>query len=380
VSGPAAPGGIFLARRGRVGGGRRLAVKDLFDTAGLVTTYGSRIFAEHRPASSADAVLRLESAGYAVVGKTNLDEFAYGVSGHNPWFGTVPNPGAPGRMTGGSSGGSAAALAAGLAVAALGSDSGGSIRIPAACCGVVGLKPTFGRVSLAGCFPLAPTFDTAGPMARTVAECARMMRALDPVLEPRDDGLESVTVGLAWLERAEPPVRAAVERAARRLPRTRPVPFPHPGAETPWVTTFRHEVAETHRTLFAKRAEEYSPSLRRKLEGALAVSDDEAEAGRRERARYVDRCVEAMGGVDLLLTPTLPCLPPAVGTRSAAGLRTGDALTSLVFPFNGLGWPALALPCPAGPGEPPASLQLVGRAGEDARLLAVAAALEAALA
>src|SRR5205807_239489 len=148
--------------------------KDLFDTAGLVTTYGSSLFVDHVPNRTAEAVARLEAAGYANVGKTNLHEFAYGISSENPHFGTVPNPAAPGRLAGGSSGGSAAALGAGLADAALGTDSGGSIRIPAAWCGVTGFKPTFGLVPMDGCFPLAPSYDHAGPMARSVEDCVAM--------------------------------------------------------------------------------------------------------------------------------------------------------------------------------------------------------------
>ncbi len=139
-----------------------VAVKDLLDTAGLTTTYGSALFADHMPAVSAEAVQRLESGGYAVAGKTNLHEFAYGISSQNPHYGTVPNPAAPGRLAGGSSGGSAAAIAAGDVELALGSDSAGSIRIPAAWCGCVGLKPTYGLVSAEGCFPLAPSYDTVG--------------------------------------------------------------------------------------------------------------------------------------------------------------------------------------------------------------------------
>src|SRR6478735_1536111 len=178
-----APAGIFLARPEQPAEGIRLAVKDLFDTAGLTTTYGSAIFADHVPATTAAAVRRLEEHGYANVGKTNLHEFAYGTTSENPHFGTVPNPIAPGRVAGGSSGGSAAALAAGLADAALGSDTGGSIRIPAACCGVVGFKPTFGLVPTEGCFPLAPSYDHAGPMGRTVDECVAMLKLLAPAFE-----------------------------------------------------------------------------------------------------------------------------------------------------------------------------------------------------
>src|SRR5215212_3151292 len=172
--------GIFLARPERPAAGISLAVKDLFDTAGLTTTYGSALFADHVPTKTAEAVRLLEDAGYTNVGKTNLHEFAYGVTSENPHFGTVPNPVAPGRVAGGSSGGSGAALAAGLADAALGSDSGGSIRIPAAWCGVVGFKPTFDLVPIEGCFPLAPSFDHAGPMARSVADCVAMVEALVP--------------------------------------------------------------------------------------------------------------------------------------------------------------------------------------------------------
>ena len=157
------------------------------------------------PAASAEAVVRLEAAGYVDVGKTNLHEFAWGITSENPHYGSVPNPLAANRIAGGSSGGSAAALAAGMADAALGSDSGGSIRIPAACCGVTGLKPTFGLVPIDGCFPLAPTFDHAGPMARDVAELERMMAALATGFEPaRLESLEELTVAVAWTERADP--------------------------------------------------------------------------------------------------------------------------------------------------------------------------------
>src|ERR671936_928641 len=182
--------GIFLARPEEAGEGIALAVKDLFDTAGLVTTYGSAIFAEHVPESTAEAVRLLEQAGYANVGKTNLHEFAYGTSSENEHFGTVPNPIAPGRIAGGSSGGSAAALAAGLADVALGTDTGGSIRIPAACCGVAGLKPTHGLVSLEGCYPLAPSFDHGGPLARSVARLTEAMAALASGFRPQ--ALESL--------------------------------------------------------------------------------------------------------------------------------------------------------------------------------------------
>ena len=204
-----------------------LAVKDLFDTEGLTTTYGSAIFADHVPGKTAEAVRRLEASGYANVGKTNLHEFAYGVTSMNPHFGWVPNPLAPGRIPGGSSGGSAAALAAGLADAALGTDTGGSIRIPAAYCGIVGFKPTFGLVPLDGCWPLAPSYDHAGPMARTVEECVTMLKALAPGFEPAPvPELADVRVAVAWLDDAQEGVRQRVEAAAALFPNRERIDFP----------------------------------------------------------------------------------------------------------------------------------------------------------
>ena len=220
--------GIFITEL-EPGDGIRLAVKDLFDTAGVRTTYGSAIFAEHVPDRSAEAVLRLEAAGYASVGKTNLHEFAYGVTSQNLHYGTVPNPAAPGRTAGGSSGGSAAALAAGLADAALGTDSGGSIRLPAACCAIAGFKPSFGLVPIDGVFPLAPSFDHAGPMARDVAGCATLMAVLAPELErararPRRRPRRRRVV------RARRPARARAGRGrGRALPALGPARLPGAG-------------------------------------------------------------------------------------------------------------------------------------------------------
>jgi aspartyl-tRNA(Asn)/glutamyl-tRNA(Gln) amidotransferase subunit A len=362
---------IFLARPGEVGDGIPLAVKDLFDTAGLTTTYGSAIFADHVPDANAQAVQRLTAAGYANIGKTNLHEFAYGITSVNPHFGTVPNPRAPGRIAGGSSGGSAAALAAGLADAALGTDSGGSIRIPAACCGVVGFKPSYGLVSLDGCFPLAPSFDHAGPMARSVAECTGMMHALADDFVLRAVGsLADLSVGITWLDRAEPPVRESVASAASLFARTREIDFPLPEGIDP---VFMREVAGVHAELFAENSDLYGDNVRTKVELCLAVTDSEYEAGLRAREEYRERCEEAFGELDLLLTPTIACPPPPL---PADDLEHRKNLIRFTFPFNALGWPVLALPC--GPENAlPVSLQLVGR--DDALVLAAGRLLEASL-
>jgi aspartyl-tRNA(Asn)/glutamyl-tRNA(Gln) amidotransferase subunit A len=338
-----------------------------------VTTYGSILFAEHVPTETAEAVRRLEAAGYVNVGKTNLHEFAYGTTSENPHFGTVPNPLAAGRLAGGSSGGSAAALAAGLAEAALGSDSGGSIRIPAACCGVVGFKPTYGLVPLEGCFPLAPSFDHAGPMARDVAGCARMMEALSPGLAVEEIGLEEVEVGIAWTALADPGVRRRVEAAAELFPRRRGLDLPLAHNVGP---AFRREVADVHRELFLEHSESYGDNVRLKLERCLQVTDVEYEGAATARQRYRERLAEAASGVDLLITPALVCVAP-VGPADEFALR--DKLTCLTLPFNATGWPALALPCGSAEDRLPASVQLAAPPGRDALVLAAAAALERAL-
>jgi aspartyl-tRNA(Asn)/glutamyl-tRNA(Gln) amidotransferase subunit A len=350
--------------------GRRLAVKDLFDTAGVRTTYGSAVFADHVPVLSATAVDLLEQAGWANIGKTNLHEFAYGVTSQNLHYGTVPNPSYPGRTAGGSSGGSAAALAARLADAALGTDSGGSIRIPAACCGIVGFKPTFGLVSTDGLFPLAPSYDHAGPMARDVETCATLMRVLGGI------GGESASgpfrVGLAWVDRAEPLVRARLEEAGRVLG-AGPVEFPLPEGTT---GVFMREVADVHRELYAEHAELYGENIRPKIERCLAVDEAGAAAAAAARVSYERGALAALEGLDLLLTPTLAFVPPPADVDEIA---TRESVIRFTYPFNLLGWPALALPC--GPAEDglPASAQLIGRPGADALVLAAGAQLEAEL-
>jgi aspartyl-tRNA(Asn)/glutamyl-tRNA(Gln) amidotransferase subunit A len=318
-------------------------------------------------------VRRLEAGGYANVGKTNLHEFAFGTTSENEHFGPVPNPAAPGRVAGGSSGGSAAALAAGLADAALGTDSGGSIRIPAACCGVTGFKPTWGLVALEGCFPLAPSFDHAGPMARDVEGCERILQALAPGFEPTEVALEDVEVGVAWTELADPLVQGRVEAAAALFPNRRRLELPLADG---FYDCFSREVADVHRELFAEHADSYGENVRPKIEWCLAVTDAEYERARERRERYREELAHAAAEVDLVLTPTLLCVAPPA---PADELELRDRLIRLTYPFNATGWPAAALPC--GPAEDglPASAQLAAPQGQDALVLAAARALERAL-
>jgi aspartyl-tRNA(Asn)/glutamyl-tRNA(Gln) amidotransferase subunit A len=367
--------GIWLSRPEETGAGEPVAVKDLLDTAGLVTTYGSALFADHVPAASADVVRLIEDAGFAVAGKTNLHEFAYGISSQNAHYGTVPNPVAPGRLAGGSSGGSAAAIAAGEVELALGSDSAGSIRIPAAWCGNVGFKPTQGLVSVEGCFPLAPSYDVVGPMASSVEGCERLLRVLAPGFEPAElESLEELEVGVAWLDRADPLVRERVAGAAALFPRRREIELPLAPADR---ATFMREVADVHRALFPGNEDLYGENVRGKIERCLRVSDDEVAAAERGRAEYQERFSETVGEIDLILTPTVVLVaPPADADELALRLPATDH----TYPFSSLGWPALALPC--GPAEDglPASVQLAAPAREDALVLAAGRLLESLLA
>jgi aspartyl-tRNA(Asn)/glutamyl-tRNA(Gln) amidotransferase subunit A len=352
--------------------GTRLAIKDILDTAGIRTTYGSLIFEDNVPEASAEAVTLLEAAGYANVGKANLHEFAFGMTSENPHYGTVPNPIAPGRIAGGSSGGSAAALAAGLADAALGSDTAGSIRVPSACCGTVGFKPTYGLVPVAGCFPLAPSFDHVGPMARTAADCARMMSVLAPELDPVPElSPGDVTVGVAWIGEAGPLVRSRVEEAAMRFPSRSELHLP---AMPPGVQHVRmRETAETHAKLFSDYRDRYGHDVAEKLDRCMEVTDREYEAGLRTRERYRERLAELMRGVDVLLTPTLPMVAPPVGLGD---VELRDRLTQFTYPFNAVGAPALAVPCGAAEDDLPASVQVAARPGMDALVLGVGALLD----
>jgi aspartyl-tRNA(Asn)/glutamyl-tRNA(Gln) amidotransferase subunit A len=327
------------------------------------------------PTRTAPAVERLEEAGYVDVGKSNLHEFAYGTTSLNPHFGWVPNPLAPGRIAGGSSGGSAAALTAGLADAALGTDSGGSIRIPAAFCGVVGFKPTHGLVPIDGCWPLAPSYDHAGPMARTVADCAAMMVPLAGI-EPTGVELGDLRIGVvsSMLERCDPLVRARVEEAASHFLNRVEVDLRYPEGE---YDLFMYEIARVHESLFAEHREEYGDDVAHKIERCLEVTEAASERAAHERERYREHCLGLVKDVDLVLTPTQPFVAPR--NEDTLGDAFRERRTAFTYPFNSLGWPALALPCGAAEHGLPASVQLAAPAGQDALVLGAGLALERAI-
>jgi Asp-tRNA(Asn)/Glu-tRNA(Gln) amidotransferase A subunit family amidase len=228
-------------------------------------------------------------------------------------------------------------------------------------------------MSLGGCFPLAPSFDHAGPLARSVGECVAMMRALMPELEVGTvDSPQDIRVATAWTEHAEPLVRRRVEEAAAFFPDTRRLDFPFLAGP---AHQFMREVAEVHSGLYPDHEELYGDDLRQKLDQCFAVSDAEADASRRARERYREQAADALAPFDLLVVPTLAFVAPPV----QAELEIRDAMIRFTYPFNALGWPSLALPC--GPAEDglQASLQVVGRPGSDALVLAAGAWLERAL-
>jgi aspartyl-tRNA(Asn)/glutamyl-tRNA(Gln) amidotransferase subunit A len=322
--------------------GKTLLVKDLVDTAGIRTTYGSKLYADHVPGRHAVAVERALAAGAAIVGKANLVEFAWGVLGGNEWYGTVHNPAHPGRTTGGSSSGNAAALAGGLCDLAIGTDTGGSVRLPAAACDVVGLKPRHGAIPVDGVYPLCPSLDTVGPMARTVADTAALWSALAgrPVPEPglagRRVGLLRRAPGLADGRETEASdeVDGWVGRLEELGARVVEADVPPPRANT-WPV-FLHEAGHAHAKTFPARAGEYGRVLRTKLVSTLDVDPEAVAEG--YRALHEWRLLEP--DVDLFVCPCVAIDWPA---EDADELEIRLPFSSFARWVNLLGWAALAI-------------------------------------
>jgi aspartyl-tRNA(Asn)/glutamyl-tRNA(Gln) amidotransferase subunit A len=340
---------LSRARSGVAGplAGVPLLVKDVFDTAGVRTTAGSQIFADRVPSRSAVAVAKLEAAGAIVVAKTNCDEFAWGVTGQNHFYGNCGNPRRPGRIAGGSSAGNGAGLAAAVAPLALGSDTGGSVRMPAACCEVVGMKPGVGVLSTAGMFPFCPSFDTPGPMARTVADCALAYAVLGgrPPTEGDPAGLRAgVLTGQPPLAPGSPTDRrderslAFAARAEALGIGCEEVTLPVPEANL-WPV-FYAEAAASHRDTFPARREEYGPTIRAKLDDAQRVDPDALVAAQRALAAWRHRTLTEPA-VDLFISPTLGliAIPPA--DVDELEIRVPFSAYTRVFSF--LGWPAIAI-------------------------------------
>jgi amidase len=366
----------FITRYETSGPGVRLAVKDLIDMVGEPTTAGCRAVADRATPATRDAACLsgAREAGARIVGRTNLHELALGVTGVNEWYGTPVNPLDPSRVPGGSSSGSAVAVATDEADVAYGSDTGGSIRIPAACCGTTGLKTTWGRIPLDGVFPLAPSFDTVGPMARDVAGLVLGMELLEPGFTGEAATGAGVSVG-RLRPPADPLIDAAIDAALVRSGWPT-VELDVPEWDRATMDTGLLLVVEawaSNADLVARDPGGIGTEVRDRLTmgstfdaAAVASAWDGQRAWQLALADVFARC-------DFLVTPTLTVFPPAIEDGSAL------LMARCTLPVNLAGVPALALPVPTA-GPLPASLQLIGPAGSEERLLAAGAWLEAAAA
>lgn len=376
-----------------------IALKDLFDTAGILTTAGSKFFAEYVPQEDAFVVEKLKQAGAILMGKTNTHEIALGVTGNNPHYGTARNPWDPTRIPGGSSAGSAIAVATGMALGALGTDTGGSIRIPASLCGIVGFKPTFGRVSLRGVFPLSWNLDHVGPLTKSVKDAALILQIIS-VYDPLDaasikmltgdylghliDDVKGRKIALGigdFIEKAEPEVLSAVQQAAKVLESLGckvtevNMDWMREAAMANKIMT-QSDGAAVHRDRLREHPEMFGEDIRRRLQDGANTSITDYILARRTQAEVRKRFEQFFESYDFLVVPTTPIAAPTIEGHDA--VEQAGRLTRFTAPFNLSGLPALSLPCGFTKEGLPIGLQIVSRAWGDAKVLNVGHAFEQA--
>jgi len=376
-----------------------IALKDLFDTAGMRTTAGSKFFADNIPETDAFVVEKLKQAGAFIIGKTNTHECALGVTGNNPHFGTARNPWDTSRIPGGSSSGSAIAVATGMALGALGTDTGGSIRIPASLCGVVGFKPTYGRVSLRGVFPLSWNLDHAGPITSCAKDAALMLQVIS-VYDPIDpasikmltgdylghlvDDMEGRKIAFGvgeFVESADQEVLNAVQDSIKV--------FEAMGCKIQevnldWMrdaalankTMTQSDGAAFHRDRLTENPDGFGEDVRRRLTAGAKTTSTEYALARRTQAEVRKRCELFFESSDLLILPTTPTSAPTIDGHDA--VEQAARLTRFTAPFNLAGLPALSLPCGFTQSGLPIGLQIVARAWGDAKALNAGYAFEQA--
>jgi len=384
-----------------------ITLKDNIWTRGIRSTAGSKILSDFVPSGDSTVARRLARAGAILLGKTNLNEFAYGINGANAHYGPVHNPWALDRISGGSSAGSAAAIAAGLCAASIGTDTGGSIRVPSALCGTVGLKPTFGRVSIFGTMPLAPSFDHIGPIARSVADAALLLRViagrdpLDPTSSPKavEDyrgalrkPFRKFRLGrprqLYW-EKLDPEVRCAAEAAIRAMEKrgaiVKEVSLPHLKESRDAATDISlAEALHVHEAAgyFPGRAADYGEEVRQRIEAGGEVRAARYLAGFDVRKRLLAEFDAAFQSFDAIVAPTVPVPAPPIGAESVRidgeEIDTRRLLVGHSRPANLTGLPAISVPCGFTRGGLPIGLQLIGRAFDEATLLRIAFSYESA--
>jgi aspartyl-tRNA(Asn)/glutamyl-tRNA(Gln) amidotransferase subunit A len=363
-----------------------ISVKDNISTARVRTTAGSRILADWVPDRDAESVRRLRQAGALVAGKTNLFEFAFGEA-HDD-YGHVRNPWSLDRSTAGSSTGGAAAVAAGLCFAGLATDTGGSIRVPAAFCGAVGLKPTYGRVPTNGIVSTSWTMCHVGPIARTVEDAALVFGALaGDARRPRPAGLAELRLAVAVEpdgEGIDSEVRAATESARKAFEaegaRVEEVELPLLLARDVLWAIASPEAADLHHDRLSTRADDYHPVVRARLERGRSISAETYVRAQRVRRWLAERLEALLAEVDALLLPVAPILPYALGARTVLVDGREEEVSQAVTRYTPLasvtGRPALAVPCGFSADGLPIGVQLVGHAGRDEELLAIGAAFE----
>jgi aspartyl-tRNA(Asn)/glutamyl-tRNA(Gln) amidotransferase subunit A len=366
-----------------------VAVKDVIDVAGLPTTAASRILAGTVAGRDAACVEGLRRAGALVLGKLNTHEFAFGATTTSPHFGPARNPWSLDRICGGSSGGSACAAAADLAAGTLGTDTAGSIRIPAAFCGVTGLRPSTGLVPTAGVVPVSWTLDTVGPIARTAEDCSLLLQALAPGYRAQlAGGAAGLRVGLVreLVERAAPEVAAAVEAAVAELSGLgAAVAEVHvPGLDEAGVANqlvMLPEAAAYHLPWLRERLYEYGPDVRARLLAGLFLPATAHVNGLRAQRCYRRKLASLFRDVDLLASPTMPVLPPRIGEEEVELRGQRQPYRRALIPFNSpwsfAGLPVVSLPCGFAHGLP-VGLALIGRRGEESTVLRAAHAFQQA--
>jgi aspartyl-tRNA(Asn)/glutamyl-tRNA(Gln) amidotransferase subunit A len=374
-----------------------IALKDLFDTAGVKTTAGSGVFKDRIPTEDAEVVRRLKTAGAVLLGKTNMQEFAFGGTSIVSYFGAVHNPWELSHIAGGSSGGSAAALAADLCYGALGSDTAGSVRLPASICGIVGLKPTYGLVSIRGVIPLSWSLDHVGPMARTVADTALLLQAIagydekDTTSEQMNipdysqaigTKVSSLRIGAPrefFFADLDPEIDAAVKEALSVLAKLtagiRDVAFPANNMETLRDVVRAAEAYAYHREYVAKTPELYQPLTLKRIQAGANVTTSAYIQGRRDLAQVRRTAAKWLGSVDVLVTPTISIPPAAISDPHADDILPEVRNTS---PFDVNGWPAISIPCGFTKQGLPIGLQIIGPNGGESVVFQLAHAYEQA--
>jgi aspartyl-tRNA(Asn)/glutamyl-tRNA(Gln) amidotransferase subunit A len=376
-----------------------IALKDLFDTAGILTTIGSKFFAENVPQQDAFVVEKLKEAGAILVGKTNTHEIALGITGNNPHYGTARNLWDTTRIPGGSSSGSAIAVATGMALGALGTDTGGSIRIPASLCGIVGFKPTFGRVSLRGVFPLSWNLDHVGPLTKCVKDAALLFQVIS-VYDPLDPASvkmltgdylghllddvkgRKIAVGIGeFIETSDLEVLQAVQKAAKVF---EPLGCKVQEVDVSWLRDAalanklmtQSDGATVHRERLKEHPEMFGDDIRRRLEDGTNTPLTEYILARRIQTEVKKRFEQFFESYDFLITPTTPIAAPTIEGHDA--VEQAGRLTRFTAPFNLTGLPALSLPCGFTKEGLPIGMQIISRAWGEAKVLNLGYAYEQA--